>query len=401
MCEMSDSGISDKHRSGPIYCFAMANRTVVQQPLRLENFTESITNHAVNFIRQQQQHSNPWFQVVSYFHVHTPLFTMRKNRGRSLGGEFGDNVEEMDDSVGRVLEVVEETKQTNNTIIFLLSDNGPYQEEGYQKCGRSNVYDDETGEFLGRLRGGKGQVFEGGIRVPGIVVYPNITSPGSVSNVFVSSLDIFPTILSAAEIKAKFINNNYTIDGKDMTPVLRGEQMTQHEIFFHYCGFEIVAARVRGRFKVFWAKQIWYTHDEKNESICIECCNGANPYSKIITGTVASELCGCEQKDLFYVDEVEVYDMVNDPFESNPLTSKSVWPDDTNTTYKDIVGIANEARDKMLKDFDPQPNHQGAGTCTAGYPKASRQPCCPGCRQLIPAVGVCRKDGVLGECRCG
>eukprot|EP00938_MAST-03A_sp_MAST-3A-sp1_P005480 g5480.t1 len=217
MCEMDSQGLSLKHRSGPVYCFAMANRTVVQQPLRLENFTEQITNHAVDFIYQHQD--KPWFQMVSYFHVHTPLFTMRKNRGRSKGGEFGDNVEEMDDSVGLVLDALEQTNQIEKTIIFLLSDNGPYQEEGYEKCGRSNVYDEKTGKLLGRLRGGKGQIFEGGIRVPGIVIYPNVTTPGSVSDVFVSSLDIFPTVLSAASIELN--ETNYIIDGKDMTPVLK------------------------------------------------------------------------------------------------------------------------------------------------------------------------------------
>ncbi len=172
MCEMSENGISNMHRSSPIYCFAMENTTVVQQPLRLENFTQSITDHAVNFIRDTTSPDQPWLTFVSYFHVHTPLFTMRKNKGRSVGGEFGDNIEEMDDSIGDILRAIRETHQENKTIIFFLSDNGPYQEEGYEKSGRTNVYDENNMERrMGRLKGGKGQVFEGGIRVPGIVVY--------------------------------------------------------------------------------------------------------------------------------------------------------------------------------------------------------------------------------------
>ena len=105
---------------------------------------------------------------------------------------------------------------------------------------------------------------------------------------------------------------------------------------------------------------------------------------------------------MVYLNESEVYDMLTDPFEQNPLTSQSAWPTNTNTSYADVVRIANGARDKMLKDFDPQPNHQGAGTCTAGYPRASRQPCCPGCREVVPGIGTCRKhDGFGDECRCG
>lgn len=213
-------------------------------------------------------------------------------------------------------------------------------------------------------------------------------------------MDIFPTILSAAGIDLP----NYLIDGKDMTPILKGSTKPQHEVFFHYCGFEIIAARVQGRFKVFWAKQKWYTHDSKNESICTECCNGANPYSKIVTGTIATELCGCQKNDLVYQPEgkdLEIYDMLKDPFELKPLNSKSIWPSDTNTTYASVVSVANEARENMLRSFNPQPNYQGAGTCTSGYPRASRQPCCPGCRQLIPIFGECRKDGILEECTCG
>lgn len=160
MCEMNAEGVSLHYPSGPIFCFATSNRTVVQQPLRLENFTRMITNHAVDFI-QSRSAAKPWFFFMSYFHVHTPLFTMRHNRGRSKGGEFGDNVEELDDSVGEILGALDSSGFRDNTIIFITSDNGPYQEEGWDKSGRTNIYGSD-GALRGRLRGGKGQSFEGG-----------------------------------------------------------------------------------------------------------------------------------------------------------------------------------------------------------------------------------------------
>ena len=85
MCEMDSDGVSAKQSISPAFCFAMANDTVVEQPLRLENFTRKITDHAVAFIELQTA-AQPFFFFMSYFHVHTPLFTNRTNRGRSAGG---------------------------------------------------------------------------------------------------------------------------------------------------------------------------------------------------------------------------------------------------------------------------------------------------------------------------
>ena len=63
---------------------------------------------------------------MAWFHVHTPLFTNRTNGGRSDGGKFGDNVEELDDSVGTLVAGLQRHDFTDNTLIFLTSDNGPY-----------------------------------------------------------------------------------------------------------------------------------------------------------------------------------------------------------------------------------------------------------------------------------
>ena len=77
---------------------------------------------------------------MAWFHVHTPLFTNRTNGGRSKGGKFGDNVEELDDSVGALVAGLRRHGFTDNTLVFLTSDNGPYQEEGWANAGRTTVY---------------------------------------------------------------------------------------------------------------------------------------------------------------------------------------------------------------------------------------------------------------------
>ena len=281
MCAMGDDGIADKYSSAQTFCFLVANTTVVEQPLRVENFTSAITDHATGFIARHtpsSQHGRqPWLFLMAYFHVHTPLFTSRANRGRSRGGMFGDNIEELDDSVGAVMAAVESGGMRNDTIVFMTSDNGPYQEEGWANAGRSNLYD-AAGSLIGRLRGGKGQVYEGGIRMPGAVSWPGVIPAALTSNVLVSTMDIFPTALKLAGVS---LPPSYPVDGKDMMPLLLGQtNATAHGVLLHYCGFRVVAARVSGRFKVFWGLQRWYTHDAPNASICQECCNGINPWSR-------------------------------------------------------------------------------------------------------------------------
>lgn len=160
MCAMDSDGVSRKFASGQTFCFMTANDTVVEQPLRLENFTATITGHALDFLAARAAESGagdsriPWYFLMSYFHVHTPLFTARSNRGRSRGGEFGDNVEELDDSVGTIMAAVERHGFAPSTLVFLTSDNGPYQEEGWDHAGRTTLFG-PGGSVLGRLKGGK------------------------------------------------------------------------------------------------------------------------------------------------------------------------------------------------------------------------------------------------------
>lgn len=320
---------------------------------------------------------------------------MGAGQGRSQGGKFGDNVEELDDSVGAIIRALHTHEMYSNTLIFLTSDNGPYQEEGWANSGRITVYG-EGGSVIGRLTGGKGQLFEGGIRMPGAVVWPGVVRPGGVLDTMVSTMDIFPTALAAAGVS---LPANYTVDGKDMGPVLRGDTTdSMHAVFLHYCGFNLIAARVAGRFKIFWATQKWYTHDARNNSICLECCNGVNPASLLFAP--ATQLCGCTNGTsiVWRPDGSELmYDMKHDIMERTPLTP-AAWPRDTNTTYAAVVAAANTARWAMINRIHPSPNKAGAGTCTAGLPSADRQPCCPGCKQRVAAFGHCEKG--LAKCNC-
>jgi steryl-sulfatase len=391
---MDSDGFSTKHEYGPLYCFLMANDTVGEMPLAIENFTAHITRHATDFIWRQTT-AAPFYFLMSYFHVHTPLFTNRTNRGRSRGGDFGDNVEECDDSIGEVLQALEDANHSSRTLVMLTSDNGPYQEEGWSEAGRSNLYD-AAGKLIGRLRGGKGQLFEGGVRMPGVARWPGIIPAGSVSSTLVSTLDIFPTVLAAAGINmSAVLPAGYVIDGRDFGAVLRDPRApTAHTVFLHYCGFTPIGARVHGRYKVFWATQRWHTFDPANYSICTECCNGVVPAGKIFFGVKAHQMCQCDEAALeWHGAEPVVFDLLVDLMESIPLNASS-WPHDAPIGYAEVVSLANTTRDDMVRAVHPKPSPFGAGTCTEGLPATSRQPCCPGCHKpLIGGHEHCVHDG--------
>ena len=140
------------------FCMLMGNHTLIQQPFHAQNMTSQLTTHSIDFIRNAVAREKPFFLLHSYMHVHTALFSSPAFTNVSEGGPFGDNVEEMDDSVGQIVRELDELGIENNTVIFFTSDNGNFAEEGWDKSGRN-----------GGLTGSKGQTWEGGIRVPGIV----------------------------------------------------------------------------------------------------------------------------------------------------------------------------------------------------------------------------------------
>lgn len=166
-------------------------------------------------------------------------------------------------------------------------------------------------------------------------------------------------------------------------------------MFLHYCGFHIVAARVFGRWKVFWLMQNWYTNDARNSSICLECCNGINPYSRL-TGTTATLLCGCglgggPRGDLRVLPRPVIFDMRHDVMELHPITDDSGWPADGNgSSYTAVLALANATKARMEAAVHPTPTAAGAGQCTEGVPETKLQPCCPGCKEPFLPMQPCR-----------
>ena len=122
-------------------CFLMKNYEVVDQPIVLENLTMRFTDEAINFINANKD--SPFLLYMSFAKVHTPLFTTRLFANHSVHGRYGDNVEEMDWSVGQIMAAVQKLGLKENTFVYFTSDNGPHLEEinsGEYHGGSKGIY---------------------------------------------------------------------------------------------------------------------------------------------------------------------------------------------------------------------------------------------------------------------
>lgn len=189
--------------------------------------TDNLAERAAGFIRENRQ--RPFFLYYANFAVHTPLMSKpeltAKYRARVEAGNcqsnavYGGMVESMDDSVGRVLGELETQGIADRTVVVFLSDNGGEGTPGWASTCNAP------------LRKWKGHLYEGGIRVPFIVRWPGKIRPG-VSATPVSSVDLFPTVLDLAGVRAETRNR---LDGRSLARVLRGsEKLDREALYWHY-----------------------------------------------------------------------------------------------------------------------------------------------------------------------
>ena len=149
-----------------------------------ENIADSITKHAVDFIKENAD--TPFFIYFATNDVHVPRFPHPRFRGTSEMGLRGDAIVQFDWSVGEIVSTLEEQGLLDNTLIILTSDNGPVLDDGYVDQAEELVGEHSP---TGGLRGGKYSAYEGGTRVPFIVHWPaHITAP-AVKDALVSQID--------------------------------------------------------------------------------------------------------------------------------------------------------------------------------------------------------------------
>jgi uncharacterized sulfatase len=208
----------------------MRNDEVVQQPVEHSTLTKRFTEEAVRFIDANTD--RPFFLYLAHALPHIPLARSDEFVGHSGGGVYGDVIEELDWSVGAVLDALRAAGVERNTLVLFTSDNGPWLPFGAH------------GGSAGPLREGKGTTWEGGVRTPAIFWWPGTVPPGVVTEMG-SALDIFATAAALAGVAPPA---STVLDGFNLTPALTGTGPSPRDEVFYYWDSELRAVR-RGRYK--------------------------------------------------------------------------------------------------------------------------------------------------------
>lgn len=231
-----------------------------QQPLRLfrdlevveelgdqSTLTERYTEEAVKFIRAAV--GRPFFLYLAYAMPHLPLSASERFRGRSRAGLYGDVIETLDWSAGAILKALQDSGQDAHTLVVFTSDNGPWHNLPARML-QKGVEPWHTGT-KGLLRGAKGETYEGGLRVPGLMRWPGVIPPGQVVMDMASTLDLFPTLVKAAGAR---MPQGRVYDGFDLLAWLRGAARPPRREFFYCLGNTVEGVR-QDSWKLRWSRQ--------------------------------------------------------------------------------------------------------------------------------------------------
>jgi arylsulfatase A len=203
----------------------MRNTQMIEFPVDQSTLTKRLTDEAIRFIETSGE--EPFFLYLAHPMPHIPLHVSEAFAGRSKAGLYGDVIEELDASTGRVLAALERGGVAKNTLVIFTSDNGPWLKFG------------DLGGRAHPLKGGKGSVFEGGVRVPCVIRWPNRIQSGQTCTAVASTLDIFPFIAELFDREPEQV-----LDGVSLAPLVFGERDHLHESYIYY-GFDGKAAAIR------------------------------------------------------------------------------------------------------------------------------------------------------------
>ena len=315
-------------RGLPRSYFSPYNNPRLNDGPRGEHLTKRLTDEAVQLI--DQLHKEPFFLYLSFYTVHTPLqapkdlvekYRLKADRlGLSGKPEFSEEeqvwptdkvrrvrilqkhatyaamVESMDHNVGRVLEKLRELKIDDSTIVCFTSDNG----------GLSTSEGSPTSNLP--LRGGKGWLYEGGIREPFLIKAPNGLR-GKTCETPVVSCDFYPTLLKLAGLP---LRPKQHLDGRDLSSLVRGDgELSERSLFWHYPHYS-------------------------NQ--------GGFPGAAIRSGNF-------KLIERFEDGQVQLYDLATDPGERIDLAAK--WPERVSLMKRELHAWYKEVDAKFLQ---PKPN---------------------------------------------
>jgi arylsulfatase A-like enzyme len=202
----------------------MRNEEIIEHPTDQAALTERYTEEALKFIKEHKD--GPFFLYLPHTMPHLPLHVSKRFIKKSKAGRYGDVIECIDWSTGKILDMLRELKLDKNTIVVFTSDNGPWLKFKW----RSN------GTLVGSalpLRDGKGTTYEGGVREPCVMWAPGLIPAGTVCSEVATAMDLYPTFAAMAGAS---LPKDRVIDGKDIQQLMKGIQnaKTPHKAFFYY-----------------------------------------------------------------------------------------------------------------------------------------------------------------------
>ena len=245
-----------------------------------EYLTDRLTDEAIQILEDHRE--EPFFLYLSYYAVHSPYqckpelkekYESKPQSGNKYDPVYAGMLETMDTNVGKLLQKLKDYGLEENTLVIFYSDNGAV----------TPVTSAEP------LRGSKGTLYQGGILAPLIVKYPKFIQPGSKNNYPVNHIDILPTI---AEFAGAGLPENQPFDGISMMELLKGENIAdERSLFWHFPGYLAAYQNMEG---------VWRS----------------TPSSAIIKGN-------WKLIQYFENDQVELFDLVADPYELNNLAGQN------------------------------------------------------------------------------
>lgn len=172
------------------------------------------------FIRKSVAQQKPFFFYFASHHTHAPQFASNNMTNTTRRGLFGDSLAMVDQSVGRIMDLLDELKVENNTLVIFSADNG------------GSLHWHDLGGVNGNMRCGKGTTWEGGHRVPTMIRWPGVVPENSIQQGITSSLDWFPTLckLAGVDLPAKRIYDGYDLS----TLLFEGGKESPRDTFFYH-----------------------------------------------------------------------------------------------------------------------------------------------------------------------
>jgi len=230
------------HSACPYFAPYNSFLEVPEAPLG-ESLTERLTDEALRFIERDRE--RPFFLMLSHFAVHAPWQARPEDEARwrdalepdtpQSNPTYASMIEGLDESVGRIVDALDAGGLREKTLVVLHYDNGPTEVKGKRRL-----------TSTAPLRGGKLELYEGGIRVPMIASWPGTIDAGAVSERLVSSLDLYPTFLSLAGVE-----NARNTDGVDLSGAWHGGEWPPRDtLYFHFPHRSFTSAIRKGDLKL-------------------------------------------------------------------------------------------------------------------------------------------------------